>query len=132
MASLKKRGKYYYIRFFKTIKGKPTEKVKSLGISQKPKAEEACRTLEEMEERGEIDPYSDSFEPKKILEQLRANKKPIPVYTVREAADYFYRLKSHLSNKTVRNDNKNRSSKRGAYERAIEHFIKLNDIVSLD
>lgn len=95
------------------------------------RAQKAQKQLEEMEERGEIDPYSDSFHPQKILGELARKNQPDPVHTVREAADYFYNFKSHLSDKTVRNDEKNRSSKRGAYERAIEHFIKLNDIAAL-
>jgi hypothetical protein len=47
---------------------------------------------------------------------------------VSEATDYFYSLKDHLSNKTVRNDKKKRVHKQGAYEQAIEHFINLNAI----
>ncbi|MDZ7658848.1 hypothetical protein [Fodinibius sp.] len=131
MASLRKRGKYYYIRFVKMIDGVNNEKSKSLGITKKDEAKEACQLLEEMEERGEINPFSDSFDPQKILEEQSYKNEPVPVHTVREAADYFYRLKSHLSDKTIRNDSKNRSSKRGAYERAVEHFISLNDIADL-
>lgn len=131
MASLKKRGKYYYIRFQKMVDGENTESTKSLGIRYKVQAQEAKILLEEMEERGEINPYNGSFDPKKILEQHQHRPDPVPVHTVREAADYFYKLKSHLSDKTVRNDDKDRSSKRGAYERAIEHFISLNDIATL-
>ncbi|MDR8394380.1 site-specific integrase [Aliifodinibius sp. S!AR15-10] len=131
MASLKKRGKYYYIRFSKTLNGKRHRVTKSLGLRYKNKAEEALKQLEELEERGEIDPYSEYFEPQKVLEDLNRKKQPAPVYTVREAADYFYQLKSHLSNKTVRNDDKRRVHKQGAYEQAVEHFIKLNDIADL-
>jgi hypothetical protein len=131
MASLRKRGQYYYIRFVKMVDGINSETSKSLGITQKNKAKEACQLLEEMEERGEINPFADTFNPQRILEEQQRKKKPVPVHTVREAADYFYRLKSHLSDKTIRNDSKNRSSKRGAYERAVEHFISLNNIEML-
>ncbi|MDX1638739.1 MAG: hypothetical protein R3281_12270 [Balneolaceae bacterium] len=58
MASLKKRGKYYYIRFSKTLNGKRHRVTKSLGLRYKDKAEEALEQLEELEERGEIDPYT--------------------------------------------------------------------------
>jgi site-specific recombinase XerD len=41
-------------------------------------------------------------------------------------------LKSHLSNGTVGNyKKKKRANKKGAYERAIEHFVKYNDIADL-
>jgi hypothetical protein len=131
MASLRKRGKYYYVRFVKMIDGVNNETSKSLGITKKGEAKKACQLLEEMEERGEINPFLNSFDPQKILEEQERKTKPVPVHTVREAADYFYRLKSYLSDKTVRNDSKSRSSKRGAYERAVEHFISLNDIADL-
>ncbi|MDX1638740.1 MAG: tyrosine-type recombinase/integrase [Balneolaceae bacterium] len=71
------------------------------------------------------------FEPQKVLENLNKKKQAVPVHTVREAADYFYELKSHLSNKTVQNDQKRRVHKQGAYEQAVEHFINLNDIADL-
>ncbi|MDR8394426.1 hypothetical protein NC796_24990 [Aliifodinibius sp. S!AR15-10] len=66
MASLKERGRYYYIRFSKNINGERHRVTKSLGIRYKEKALEALEKLEEMEERGEIDPYSDQFDPQKI------------------------------------------------------------------
>jgi integrase len=50
---------------------------------------------------------------------------------MREAADYFYRKKAHLSDKTVKHDGSGKQSHRGAYERAIEHFINKNDLADV-
>lgn len=134
MASLRKRGKYYYIRFTKMVDGETSETSKSLGITQKAKAEEACKQLEEMEARGEINPYTEGFNPKSILKERR-NKKTrqnrlFNIDTMRKAADYFYQKKSHLSDKTVNTDAK-KPNDWGAYQRAIENFLSVNDIENI-
>ncbi len=131
MASLKKRGKYYYIKFFKTEDGERRENVKSLGIKYKKEAEKALDTLEELEGQGAIDPYHKDFDPKHVLKELNSSDKKLNINTVRQAADYFYQRKSHLSNATIRNPKNRTLDNSGAYERAIEHFITKNDIAGL-
>ncbi|HSH25739.1 MAG TPA: hypothetical protein VLA13_09425, partial [Massilibacterium sp.] len=72
MASLKKRGRYYYIKFFRIHEdGSHEESVKSLGIRYKDMAEKALETLERLEQNGEINPYSPRFDPQKVLEDLK-------------------------------------------------------------
>lgn len=131
MASLKKRGKYYYIKFSKTINGETLESVKSLGIRYKDEAKEALEKLEELEEKGVIYPYQSEFDPQLVLREVSGKSKPLQINTVRQAAEYFYRKKSHLSNSTVKNPKKRTQDNSGAYERAIEHFINKNDIAHL-
>lgn len=131
MASLKKRGRYYYIKFSKTVNGEVAESVKSLGIRYKARAEEARQQLEKLKEEGEINPYNGNFNPQIILAGLNQNKTIPNIHTVREAADYFYKKKDHLSDKTVANTGSSDMNKQGAYEQAIEHFISLNDIADL-
>lgn len=130
MASLKKRGRYYYIKFSKTVDGKIVESVKSLRIRYKDKANQALEDLEKLEEAGNIDPFREGFNPRKILDELNSGR-ALEIYTVREAADYFYKKKSHLSNSTVKNAANRTMDNSGAYEQAIEHFIALNDIADL-
>ncbi|MDR8389705.1 hypothetical protein NC796_01060 [Aliifodinibius sp. S!AR15-10] len=131
MASLKKRGRYYYIRFSRTINGKRDRITKSLKLRYKDQAEEALEKLEELEESGAIDPFAKNFDPVVILDSLDGKDHSINLYTVREAADYFYMKKSHLSNSTVKNAKNRTMDSCGAYEQAIEHFIDLNGIADL-
>ncbi|TYP92099.1 Site-specific recombinase XerD [Fodinibius salinus] len=131
MASLKKRGSNYYIKFSRMVEGETTERVKSLGLSNKREAEKALETLEKLEDRNVIDPYHKEFEPQAILKEYNRNDKQIQINTLREAADYFYNRKSHLSNSTVHNAENRTIHNSGAYEQAIEHFISLNDIADL-
>jgi len=134
MASLKKRGKYYYIKFTNTVDGDTSESVKSLGITRKDKAEEAQSYLEQLAQKDQIDPFSDSFNPKSILKSWKKKKRKKSrnnnINTMRKAADYFYRKKAHLSNKTVNLDAK-KPSQWGAYQRAVEHFISINEMAEL-
>jgi integrase len=129
MASLQKRGKYYYGRWQKIVKDEHLDVRKSLGIRHKLKAKEALEKLEDLEEEGQIDPYSRSFDPKQTLKELNSNDE-LAIRTMREAADYFYMKKSHLSDKTVKNSGSGKQSDRGAYERAIEHFLKKNELAN--
>jgi integrase len=131
MASLQKRGKYYYGRWKKTTKNEQLDVRKSLGIKYKPQAKEALETLDELEQTGQINPYSPNFDPKVILKEQKQQEEGLGISTMREAADYFYMKKSHLSSKTVKNSGSGKRSDRGAYERAIEFFIKKNDIADL-
>lgn len=131
MASLKKRGKYYYIKFSKSVNGETKENVKSLGIRYKKEAEKALETLEKLEDHGSINPYDKDFDPKQTLKELKQKDQKLDINTVRQAADYFYRRKSHLSSATVKNPDTLTQDSGGAYERAIEHFINKNDIAGL-
>lgn len=131
MASLKKRGSHYYIKFTKTVDGDTTERVKSLGIKYKKEATEALETLEKLEERGVINPYHKAFDPQAILKEINSEDEQLEIDTVRDAADQFYSKKSHLSNSTVHNAKNRTIHNSGAYEQAIEHFISLNNIADL-
>jgi hypothetical protein len=69
MASLKKRGKYYYGRWQKVTENGRKDICRTLGIKNKAKAEEALEILDKLEEAGEVDPYSANFNPKQILNE---------------------------------------------------------------
>ncbi len=86
--------------------------------------------LEDLEEQGEINPYNPGFNPNQILKELNSND-DLDITTMREATDYFYRKKSHLSDKTVKNDGSGLQSHRGAYEWTIEHFIEKNELADV-
>jgi len=98
------------------------------------KAAEAQSYLEQLAQKDQIDPFSDSFNPKSILKSWKKKKRKKSrnnnINTMRKAADYFYRKKAHLSNKTVNLDAK-KPSQWGAYQRAVEHFISINEIADL-
>jgi hypothetical protein len=107
----------------KGIKGRRKNVRRSLGIQHKAKAKETLEKLEDLEEEGQIGPYSQGFDPKQTLKALNSNDE-LAIGMMREAADYFYMKKLHLSDKTVKNSGSGKQSDRGAYERAIEHFLK--------
>lgn len=130
MATLMKRGKYYYGRWQKDTGNDRLDVRKSLGIRRKPVAQKALEKLENLEEQGKINPYGPSFNPKQILAEQN-NSSGLNIRTMRAAADYFYKKKAHLSDKTVKNANSDVQAERGAYERAIEFFISHNDIADL-
>jgi site-specific recombinase XerD len=131
MASLQKIGKYYYGRWQKITETGREDVRKSLGIKYKPQAKEALEKLEKLEETEAINPYSSNFDPKTILKEQKQKKEGLGIHTVREAADYFYKKKSHLSNASVNSDKDFSMNTGGAYERVIEFFIKKNDIADL-
>lgn len=96
MAHLKKRGRYYSIRFYNSQNGKEKTVTKSLGTRHKDVAQKMLRELEQLEVLGKIDPFQPGFNPKKIL--LAEEKKgEVQCSTVQEALDLFYQAKQHLS-----------------------------------
>ncbi len=131
MASLQKRGKYYYARWQKTTGSKRENVRKTLGIKYKTRAKEALELLEQLEESGEINPYGPHFDPKVILQEQNHKQEGLGINTVREAADYFYKKKSHLSNASINSNKEFSMNTGGTYERVIEFFIKKNDIADL-
>lgn len=81
MASLKKRGKYYYGQWQKRINGNRTSIVRILGVTYEDLAKAKLEKLERLEQEGKIDPYQKGFEPKKILrniECIRLNSTDTP------------------------------------------------------
>ncbi len=131
MASLQKRGRYYYGRWIKKIDGERVEVKKSLGLRYKNKARDALEKLEELQQHGEINPYSSNFDPIAALQEVDKKETRLNIRTVRKAADYFYKKKRYLSNSSVHNAKKRTMNNSGTYERVIEYFIKTNDIADL-
>jgi DNA-binding Lrp family transcriptional regulator len=82
MASLQKRGKYYYGRWQKVTKNGRKCVKKSLGIKYKPQAEEALEKLEKLEEMGAINPYSPNFDPQAILKERAEYKNELELHVV--------------------------------------------------
>jgi integrase len=66
-----------------------------------------------------------------MLQEQKQKNEGLGINTMREAADYFYMKKDHLSNSTVHNAENRTIHNSGAYEQAIEHFISKNDIADL-
>lgn len=101
MASLKKRGDIYYIRFFTNINGKRKRKAFSLGTTLKREAQKLLLEYEDKFERGEIDPFngwSPQKEAQKKRQQLRG--KYVPLH---KAADQFIEERSQANQKTKDN-----------------------------
>ena len=116
MAHLKKRGRYYSIRFSYTQEGEKIIVNKTLGTRHKDVAQKMLRELEQLEALGKIDPLQPGFNPKKIL-MAEEKKGEVQCSTVQEALDLFYQAKQHLSPASV-----------DAYKRALDHFVDLNGL----
>jgi len=116
MAHLKKRGRYYSIRFSYTQEGEKIIVTKTLGTRHKDVAQKMLRELEQLEALGKIDPLQPGFNPKKIL-MAEEKKGEVQCSTVQEALDLFYQAKQHLSPASV-----------DAYKRALDHFVDLNGL----
>ena len=116
MAFLTKRGKYYYVKWNTSQNGKVRAVRKALGTRHKDVAQKMVTELEKLESLGKIDPFSPGFNPKRALADDKP-KNTIQCSTVTDALNLFYSAKQHLSPATV-----------GAYKRALDHFVDLNDL----
>ncbi|PWN06091.1 tyrosine-type recombinase/integrase [Rhodohalobacter mucosus] len=114
MAFLTKRGKYYYVKWNTSEKGKVREVRKSLGTRHKDVAQKMVTELEKLESLGKIDPFIPGFNPKRALTDDKTEK-TLQCATVTDALNLFYSAKQHLSPATV-----------DAYKRALDHFVELN------
>lgn len=114
MAHLVKRGKYYHIRWRKTVDGTQESAQFTLNTRYKTIANQLLTELEKLESLGKIDPYSPGFNPLTVLKKDSNN---LGCNTMRDALNIFLDSKKHLSAKTIE-----------AYEWAIEHFIDANDL----
>lgn len=115
MGYLKKRGRYYYVRYYLPVNGRQRYVTKSLKTRHKDVAQKMLRDLQKLASMGKIDPGSPGFDPLRSLREL--HKPKVTCKTVRQAADLYYEKKQHLSGPTI-----------DAYKRAIEHFIELNEL----
>jgi site-specific recombinase XerD len=120
MAHLKKRGRYYSVRFYSSTNGKVKTVTKSLGTRHKDVAQKMVRELEKLESLGKIDPYRSGFNPQRAL-KAHQQKDQIQCASVKEALEIFYQAKQHLSPATI-----------AAYKRALDHFVDLNDLEKTD
>lgn len=100
MAHLKKRGRYYSIRFYYSHNGEEKTVTKSLGTRHKDVAQKMLRELEQLESLGKIDPLKPGFNPKQIL-KAEENKGEVHCSTVKDALELFYQAKQHLSPSSV-------------------------------
>ena len=120
MASLKKRGKYYYIKFHDYNNGDPRESVKSLGIKYKKEAESAMQFLERLYESGRINPFANEIDPKNLLKrknEATRNSKNGMFKTCEEAKDLFLASKNHLSPKSLE-----------TYDSMISAFLSFHNL----
>lgn len=101
MASLRKRGDSYYIRFSRTFDGKKKTKALSLGTGVKRAAEKLLIDYEDKFERGEIDPFN-GWTPKLEAERKRQSLsgKYIPL---EEASKQFIDQRSQANKRTKMN-----------------------------
>ena len=97
MASLKKRGKYYYVRFSKYQNGKEHERVLSLKTKWKEIAQKNLSKLEKLEDEDLIDPFHPDFDIEIALDP-QLDKVPV---TLEEAYKRFLKSKQHLSPYTI-------------------------------
>jgi len=101
MASLKKRGDIYYIRFALTKDGKTKRKAFSLKTTYKREAEKLRIEFEDKFERGEIDPFN-GWTPAREAEKKRQklHGKYVPLH---KAADQFIEQRSQANATTKKN-----------------------------
>ncbi len=101
MASLRKRGDSYYIRFSRTISGKKKTKALSLGTGIKREAEKLLLEYEDKFKRGEIDPFK-GWTPK--LEAERKRQKLSGKYiSLEKATEQFINERSQANARTKKN-----------------------------
>lgn len=101
MASLKKRGDVYYIRFFTIIDGERKRKSFSLSTTLKREAEKMLIKYEDLFERGEIDPFN-GWTPKKEAEEKRKSLKG-KYMSLKDAGDLFVKNRSQANQQTKDN-----------------------------
>jgi site-specific recombinase XerD len=109
MASLKKRGKRYSIRFVRSVDGEREEVTLSLGTSWKEVAVKKKKQLEILYDKHEIDPFDPEFNVKGAIA-------PEPIVmapkTMRKAYDQFMLTKQRMRQATIT-----------AYKNNITHFL---------
>jgi len=101
MASLKKRGDVYYIRFFAKINGERKRKSFSLGTTLKREADKMRVKYEDLYQRGEIDPFN-GWTPKKEAEKKRKSLKG-KYMSLKDAAELFVENRSQANQQTKDN-----------------------------
>ena len=101
MASLKKRGSVYYIRFARTENGKTKRKTFSLGTTIKREAEKLRLDFEDKFERGEIDPFN-GWTPKMAAEKKRKSLKGKHM-SLEDASEQFVKQRSQANQQTKDN-----------------------------
>ncbi|MEX2438120.1 MAG: tyrosine-type recombinase/integrase [Candidatus Babeliales bacterium] len=120
MAHLKKRGRYYSVRFYIPVNGNEKTITKSLGTRHKAVAQKMVRELEKLESLGSIDPEQPGFNPKRALKNHQKEEQ-VQCADVKEALNLFYEAKKHLAPASI-----------AAYKRALDHFVTLNGIEDVD
>lgn len=104
MASIKKRGKSYYVRFHKTVDGKAKQVDRPLGTKHKFNALKKADELESKYKAGLIDPFHPGFTIEEVAE----------VVLLKDAIVKFYEYKRKTrSSRTVQ-----------AYKDVIDHFCE--------
>lgn len=116
MASLKKRGRRWYIRFSITVDGKRIRRAYSLGTNYKSVAQKMQEELEKLHQQRLINPFHPDFD---VDEALGNNKENIP-YTLEEAKEKFMATKQHLKAASI-----------DFYSRNIDHFFDHQDVTKL-
>ncbi len=109
MASLKKRGRAYYIRFSKLENGKRIYKTFGLGTNWKEVAIKKKRELEVLQDKREIDPFNPDFS---IDLALYDDPRVIIPSTLGQAFDLFLLSKNYTRLATIT-----------AYKNNVEHFM---------
>lgn len=108
MASIKKRGRTYYVVFSRTIEGKRERRTFSLGVTWKKVAEKMIEELEKLYQQREINPFHPDFD---VEDTLYDPKDDVP-YNLKEARIRFIQTKQHLKPATI-----------DFYERNLEHYF---------
>lgn len=99
MASLKKRGKTWSIRFVEYKNGKRREKTYSLGTTWKEIAEQREKELSKLHDQFKIDPFHPDFCIKTALSVVDGPKKTV---LLGKAAERWLKTKSKLSGQTFK------------------------------
>lgn len=100
MASLRKRGEIYYIRFSKTRRGQQNQVSFSLGTTSKDEAIALKLEYENKYRRGRIDPFN-GWSPKKEIELKRYHYWGQYIL-LHDAINNFIRERAHLSENTLK------------------------------
>jgi len=114
MASLQKRGKYYYVRFI-SGSGVDRKEVKfSLKTSRKEIAEKKLNILERKYEEETIQPFSSNFDLNRALKDISEEKKP---KTLDESLSKLLESKKQYKKRS-----------RDIYKEVINYFLDFNHL----
>lgn len=131
MASIRKRGNYYHIRFTYTDHdlGKDLDRSFSLKTRSKKEAIELKAILEEDFRDGKFYPFSEDFDLLEYLGMRRVGSKQVQGYTLRLTTEQFLEERKHVKKATINTYRRHFKMMMDKWGSTMPvHFLTENDI----